>query len=496
MVHHEVIGLAFARTVELVRSKPGARDEQKAALRCLVALTSLGSTVVKVSDGVLSVNGTGIDPSLPSVAALIAQMQAHAVAEVGVSQNASAQDLLTAVVALAGEAAGSTGSGSVESRMRTFGSTTVKVLAVRGEETIPGHRPPSVTAAFDAVSIQQAIEEAALKDTPLGAALGRLEKQPAGPDVLNRLSAVAEQVAALGQGGGIEVALRAIATVLWHEANAPETARASYSIVVKRMLPRDVIEKIARLAPDQRYAGDVVKVMQRLGGEGTEVLLGLLADAATTGDGRMYLNVLRELREGMHLAVEMLTHKQWFVARNVADLLGELRVIDAVPALAKALEHPEPRVGRSAAVALAKIGTPAAALHLRKTLKEGEAEVRGLVAGAIGGRESKALAMPLVMAADSEENPELVREYYKALGRIGSGDALQALAKAVQPGGRILSRKPSGPRLAAIEGLRIAGGPVAMKTLEGLAEDSDKEVREMARKALEELRRPSGDVKM
>ena len=247
------------------------------------------------------------------------------------------------------------------------------------------------------------------------------------------------------------------------------------------------MEKIALLAPDQRYAGDVIKVLQRLGADGTAALLGHLAAAHSTGSGRMYMNALREMRDGLHLAIEMLGHQEWFVVRNVCDLLGGLRVIDAVHALAKVLDHAEPRVWRAAAVALAKIGTPAAAVHLRKTFKEGAPEIRGLVAGAIGGRASGALAMPLVMAADTEENPELVREYLRALGRIGSPDAIQALASAAQPGGRLWGRRPIGPRLAAIASLAIAGGAVAVKTLEGLANDGDEEVRRSAGRALEEL---------
>ena len=81
----------------------------------------------------------------------------------------------------------------------------------------------------------------------------------------------------------------------------------------------------------------------------------------------------------------------------------------------------------------------------------------------------------------------------RGLGRIGTPDALQALIKAVQPGGRFLNRKPAAPRLAAIEGLRAAANPAALGTLEGLAQDSDKEVRVAAERALRAAQEGGGD---
>jgi HEAT repeat protein len=76
-----------------------------------------------------------------------------------------------------------------------------------------------------------------------------------------------------------------------------------------------------------------------------------------------------------------------------------------------------------------------------------------------------------------------------ALGRIGSPDAVQALIKFAQPGGKLFGRKPAPRRLAAVEALRVAATPAAIGTLQGLAEDSDKEVKSAARAALAELRR-------
>jgi HEAT repeat protein len=76
-----------------------------------------------------------------------------------------------------------------------------------------------------------------------------------------------------------------------------------------------------------------------------------------------------------------------------------------------------------------------------------------------------------------------------ALGRIGSPAAVQALIKFAQPGGRLFGRRPTALRVTAVEALRVAATPAAIGTLEGLADDGDKQVRLAAESALADLKR-------
>jgi HEAT repeat protein len=146
-------------------------------------------------------------------------------------------------------------------------------------------------------------------------------------------------------------------------------------------------------------------------------------------------------------------------------------------------------VRKAVALALAKIGTRSVVEPLHRALRDSAVEVRMQVALGIGGRKSLALAMPLVVAMEEEKDEGVVRELTLALGRIGSPDAVQALIKCVQPAGRIFGRKPTALRLAAVEGLRLAGTPAAYGTLEGLADDGDRQVRAAARAAVAQLGR-------
>jgi HEAT repeat protein len=109
------------------------------------------------------------------------------------------------------------------------------------------------------------------------------------------------------------------------------------------------------------------------------------------------------------------------------------------------------------------------------------------VALGLGGRRTTGLVAPLVAAMQAEEDEAVRRELILALGRIGSGDAVQALIKIAQPSGRLFDRKPAALRLAGVEALRLAGTAPALGTLEGLSEDGDKQVRAAAQAAVKEL---------
>jgi HEAT repeat protein len=72
-----------------------------------------------------------------------------------------------------------------------------------------------------------------------------------------------------------------------------------------------------------------------------------------------------------------------------------------------------------------------------------------------------------------------------ALARIGSSEAIQALVRAAEPGGRFFRRKPVATRIAAVEALGRASNPGAKAALKALAGDDDPDVRRAAERSLE-----------
>src|SRR5882762_7974147 len=330
---------------------------------------------------------------------------------------------------------------------------------------------------------------------PPGAAetLAELERNSTSPNVGDLLAALIDHAAAATKLGRFEQVLGVIAGVIRVEERVPESSgvRRQYGIALRRFYTKPVLEGLSRLLGAPKHRAAAVGALQRGGAAGVEVLMDVLAAAPTVGERRAVFDALKHMTEGTDQLVHMLDHSEWFVVRNVAELIGELGLEDAVPALGKRLDHADERVRKAVGLALAKIGTRGAAEPLGRALRDRSQEVRMQVAVGIGGRKSSALAMPLVVAMEEEKDDAVVRELLLALGRIGSPDAVQALIKWAQPTGRFFGRKPSELRVAAVEALRLAATPAALGTLEGLSDDGDRAVREAASRAVTELKRKS-----
>jgi HEAT repeat protein len=92
--------------------------------------------------------------------------------------------------------------------------------------------------------------------------------------------------------------------------------------------------------------------------------------------------------------------------------------------------------------------------------------------------------MSLAVRLPEEANADVLRELHLALGRLATPEAVQALRAAAAPGKGLLNRKAVANRLAAIEGLGLAGGAAAAGALQELLGDDDEAVRGAAAKAL------------
>ncbi len=330
-------------------------------------------------------------------------------------------------------------------------------------------------------------------ELPAGApeALAELQRDGAAPNVGDVLATLVGLAEAAAKAGRYEQVLGVITGIMRVEQSVGDTGgvRRQYAIALRRIYTKPVLEGLARLLATPRHRAAALAGLQRGGAAAVEVLLDLLAAAPTVTERRAVFDALKHMTEGTEQLVHMLDHSEWYVVRNVAELIGELGMEDAVPALAQRLEHEDERVRKAVGMALAKIGTRSAAEPLRRALRDRSVEVRMHVALGIGGRKSNALAMPLVVAMEEEKEEAVVRELMLALGRIGSPDAVQALIKWAQPAGRIFGRRPSELRVAAVDGLRLAATPAALGTLEGLSDDGDRQVREEARRAVDDLKR-------
>jgi hypothetical protein len=385
-------------------------------------------------------------------------------------------------------------------RLRAAGargvSVTVRPLKVEplaGPSGVPivtsdAPPPPPEVAAITKESETAGFSPATAATRSSSELVAALIERPAGPQAGELLAVLGRQLETAMKNHHTAQALTIVAGVIRAEQQVSDaTRKRQYSIALKRMYSKSLLQTVAEVANHPADRDDALMILRRAGDDGVEVLLDLLVAAPTIEERRGIFMALTGMKDGTDQLVHMLGHGQWFVVRNVAELAGELALTDAVPALAQQLDHPDERVRKAVALALAKIGNTAAAEPLRRALRDESPEVRIQVALGVG-RKSAALAMPLVAAMEQEEDESVERELMLALGRIGSPAAVQALIKFAQPGGRLFGRKPVTLRTAAVEALRVAATPAAIGTLEGLAEDGDKQVRNAARAALADLK--------
>ncbi len=137
------------------------------------------------------------------------------------------------------------------------------------------------------------------------------------------------------------------------------------------------------------------------------------------------------------------------VCRRCGAVLKARSGEDFVDKLIGALGHPEPLTRRHAAWILGE-------LHERRALS------------------------PLIAAAESSSDPDLLEGAVEALGKIGDASAVDAL-------GKLLPKSYLSVKLKAVEALGRIGGPKATRLLRSALRDSSAAVREDAAKELRKM---------
>ena len=504
----------FARTLALFRD-PNAKEDQKAQFRALVTLLKSQGALIAAQDGQLVINGELLDPSDSHDAlvqrpgpydSLVQRLELHAVKEIAIRPDPPPAETFELLRGLAEPPSDA----DLASRLRTTGVKQITVVmqpaltmppddveAAEPEPVKKAAQVPKTTPIAESdvpAIVRESLAQSsgfspAAASKPAVDLMAQLREKPSGPNVGDLLAVLGRQFETAMKANRIPQALSILEAIVRAEQQVTDaTRRRQYSIALKRMYSKAVLEAIAEIADHPSDREGALLVLRRAGEDGVEVLLELLVAAPTLEERRGIFLALTGMKEGTHQVVHMLGHHQWFVVRNVAELAGELGLEEAVPALGEQLNHADERVRKACALALAKIGSSAAAEPLRRALRDKSPDVRIQAALGVGGRKAGPLAMPLVVAMEEEEDESVERELMMALGRIASPAAVQALIKFAQPGGRLFGRQPTARRITAVEALRIAATPAAIGTLEGLTDDGDTDVRDAAESALADLK--------
>ncbi len=463
----------FSRLVWLLVHQPEAVDEQKAALRALVTVSKEGPVTLAVRDGKLAVNDAPLADALTGVQELLAQFLGHSVRDMVVDVAALPADLLGTARVLATVPARGDDGQDVDAKLRSLAPRTVRVLF---ERTAP-EASPEVVREFTTV---EAPREGA---DEIFAKLDRTQSVAAASRMLDQIVELVES-SARAQKPLVVADLTARIVRREGEKADPDMKRA-YASAIRRLTKPALLRTVASVLPRQKERADEwLAVLARTGEEGAEALIEQLTAAQSLSERRVFFDSLVKLKAGVGTLTHMLGDPRWYVARNAADLLGELNAADAQDALGELLRHDDDRVRRAATNALGKLGTPRARVALRKALKDTSPHVRATAAAGLAAGKGTRSASTLLRALEAETDLEVQIAIVSALGRVATPDAVQRLCAAAAPESRLFKRKPTAFRVAAVQALGEARTPAALTALQQLSTDKDKEVREAAIRAV------------
>ncbi|HRZ10218.1 MAG TPA: HEAT repeat domain-containing protein [Gemmatimonadales bacterium] len=481
MTAPSTIVATLARMLDVLHTDSSDRDLLKSAFRDLYAAVEPTGATISIDVKGMIIDGTPLPHGLPGGGEVRIRFHTHGIGTVRLPAGVKPADLLAVVRLLATEPVGAA---TVESFVSRLPVEAALAILVEGPRQLP---TSSDTRSLDHLSAPIGGGPAASPPpAPVASVLpepgARVRRDQPEHDPLRDIEVQADL--AYRREEWDELLGLATEVLRLEAAEGDESRRRRYSVALRRLLPKSALQHIARAALSEGRRAEATAVLKRMDADAVEALLELLTAAPTLAERRGYFTVLTKMETGTERIVHRLNHPDWFVVRNVAELCGELRLASAVRPLAERAFHRDERVRRAVAGALGKIGSTDALEAMRHLLNDVEPMVRLQAAQGVDGEWGRGLVMSIAVRLPEETHPDVLREMHLALGRVGTPEAVQVLRGAAAPAKGLLARKSSAVRLAAVEGLALAGGATAAGALQELLGDADAEVRAAAQRGL------------
>jgi len=269
--------------------------------------------------------------------------------------------------------------------------------------------------------------------------------------------------------------------------------KRQYAMSIRRLATPAILQCIVELLPRRRENYEqYMLIFDKSDEAGVEALVEALVAAPSITDRRVYYDALLRLRTGIRTLMFMLGDPRWYVVRNAAELLGEMKSTEAEPDLTKLLQHRDDRVRTAAASSLAKLGGTAAVRGMRASLRDAGEAVKERVVDAMGSREGNSVDS-LIRAVDREEDNRVQMAMLAALGQLGTPAAVEKLLEVARSDKKLLARsRPTPMRVAAVHALGDVKNHAALGALQALLQDKEKAVRGAASWVIMGRRRENG----
>lgn len=250
---------------------------------------------------------------------------------------------------------------------------------------------------------------------------------------------------------------------------------------------RALVERLVHRLGESRVPTDELESVVTAVGALASVSMGLVIDAFVAAPAELRAPYRATIRAAADRAIEPLQGKladaEPTVVAAAAEFLGVTGSPQAVSLLLPLLRHTSEYVREAALLGLAEAGGREIARPAMPALKDESVAVRSAAARAVAAGGDPSSSTVLIRRMEQEPDEGVQAELLRAIGRLGSKEALEVLAKYAEPGGMMHRRSPM-VRAAAVDGLRFLTRPEARGLLELYSKDKEPAVRKAAEAAL------------
>ncbi len=256
-------------------------------------------------------------------------------------------------------------------------------------------------------------------------------------------------------------------------------------------------EKIRRVGSvlNEKEVIDLSKVKEyllSLNWNSVSPILHMLRDLKYSPARKMVCEVLEEVGKD-HIGVvgEGVYDSLWYVARNVAFVLGRIGKEEGVKFLKNIIKHSDLRVRKEVITSLTKIGGKESQALLVSALDDEDKPIRILASRGLARRKEKEALSALMKIIQSDEFIDALsdekRQMLESLALIGEDEVVPFLKKLVNKRRWLKKDKHNETRIFAIRALGFIKTQKASQTLKELSEKRNKVIRQACQYALRKM---------
>jgi len=243
---------------------------------------------------------------------------------------------------------------------------------------------------------------------------------------------------------------------------------------------------------DDKLRNELGILIKVIGEESITPALEMLIESEESFVRRNLIKLIVSFGEMARPKVEIfLFDERWFVVRNMANILGEIKSEKSLNSLSRVMNHDEIRVQREVIKALTRIGGKNVTIYFLRMLEDAPQQLAFILINSLGALGDTMAVEPLIKIATTRDilyrNFEIRREAINSLARLGSRESIEALGKILLKGEFLGGIRNEDLRITAAKALGRLGGEKATGYLFKAAKKRNKNIKRASAAALKAL---------